>query len=82
MLLRSSRVAGHLTKEALLAGIGRVAKGTLGFAGKHWKGLGGTAMVGTTVAPEIQKGVQKSSVGLSQPWLQASAAGMVPKVPV
>lgn len=82
MLLRASRAAGQLTKEAL---VGRLAakagKGLLGFTGKHWKGVGGTALVGATVAPEVSKGFQQSKVGLSPQWLAASNAGQVPSIP-
>jgi len=82
MLLRSSRVAEQLTKEALL---GRLALGAgkkaLSFAGKNPGKLLGTGLVAATAGPEIMKGVQQSKVGLNNDYLQASNAGLVPSVP-
>lgn len=82
MLLRSSRAARHLTKEAL---VGRLAvgagKGLLGSAGKHWKGLAGAGLVGITAGPQIAQGLSNAKTGLQPGYLQAANAGMVPSVP-
>lgn len=82
MLLRASRAAGQLTKEAIVGSLAaKGAKAILGSAGKHWKGIAGTSLVGLMVAPEISQGVQRSQVGLSKPWLRATNAGQVPSIP-
>lgn len=82
MLLRASRVSGQLIKEAALGSLAmKAGKGLLGFAGKHWKGIGGTALVGSSVAPELSVAKKRATVGLSAPWLQASNMGQVPSTP-
>jgi hypothetical protein len=82
MLLRASRVAGQLAKEAALGGLAwKAGKGMLGFAGKHWKGIGGTALVGASAAPELLAAKRQANVGLSAPWLRASNTGQVPSIP-
>lgn len=80
MLLRCSRAAEQLTKEA--GPVGR-------FVGKQlWKHkgpiaatAGGVALVGASVAPEIRDGIQRSNQGLTHEWLEASNAGAVPDIP-
>jgi hypothetical protein len=82
MLLRSSRVAELLTKEALVGKALQLAgKRTLGFAGRHWKGVAGTGLVAATAAPMVAQGARSSEIGLTQPWLQASNARAVAPVP-
>ena len=82
MLLRSSRAAGALTKAAFVGKALQLAgKRTLGFAGRHWKGLAGAGVIAASAAPSISEGVRNSQVGLSQPWLNAANAGVVPQVP-
>jgi len=78
MLLRSSRVAYHLTKEAL---VGTLAKGVVRKAGQHWKGLAGASLVGVTAGPQIAQGLSNAKTGLQPGYLQAANAGMVPSVP-
>lgn len=82
MLLRSSRVARHLTKEALVGSLAlKAGKGILGQAGKHWKGLAGAGLVGVTAGPQIAQGLKNAKTGLQPGYLQAANAGMVPHVP-
>lgn len=82
MLLRSSRVAEMLTKEALVGKALQLAgRKTMGFAGRHWKGLAGAGLIAATAAPVVSHGVKSSEIGLTQPWLQASNARAVPSVP-
>ena len=81
MLLRASRSAESLTKEALLGRLaGSALRGAGRFAKKHWKGLLGTAVVGTAAAPMIAQGVQKSRVGMSTPYIQAQKYGLAPQM--
>jgi len=82
MLLRSSRVAGQLTKEALLGkALVGAGKGLLGFAGRHPMKVLGAGAVGASAAPEISKGLQQSKMGLRPQYLQAANEGLVPSVP-
>jgi len=82
MLLRSSRVAEKITKEAFVGKALQLAgRKTLGFAGRHWKGLAGTGLVAATAAPIVSQGVRNSQAGLTQPWLQAANARAVPSIP-
>lgn len=78
MLLRASRAAGQLTKEAL---VGPVTDKVLGTIGKHWKGIAGAGLVGATAAPEISQAAKRSRVGLTPQWLSAQNAGQVPSIP-
>lgn len=84
MLLRSSRSAERLTKEAGLIGRALIGAGK-GIGKKLFskKGLtlaGGAGMVGMTAAPMIQQGVQKSRVGLTPQYIQAQKYGLVPRM--
>lgn len=86
MLVRASRIAEQLTKEALLGRMAlkagsTVGKGILNQAGKHWKGVAGTGIVGASVLPEISQKVQQSKIGLQPGYLQAANAGLVPSMP-
>ena len=74
MLLRASRLAGHV-KEAL---VGRLAKAVLK---KTWKPVAAVGVAGALAGPQIAEGVQRARLGLSQPYIEASRAGMVPTVP-
>jgi hypothetical protein len=74
MLLRASRAAGQLTKEAIVGGILRAI-------GRHPMAALGTGAVGLTAAPEISKSLQRAKVGLHPQYLAAANAGMVPHVP-
>ena len=82
MLLRASRAAGQLTKEAL---VGRLAlgagKGILGAVGRHPMGTLGVGAVGLTTEPEISKGFKRAKVGLQPQYLEAANAGLVPHTP-
>ena len=74
MLLRASRLAGHV-KEAL---VGAIAKKVLK---KTWKPLGAVAVGGAVAGPQIASDVGRARLGLSQPYIEASRAGLVPTVP-
>lgn len=78
MLLRSSRAATALTKEASIAG--RVGKGVLGHFKKRWKGYLGTGLVGAAAAPAIAQGVQKGRLGTHPQYIQAQQMGMAPRL--
>lgn len=81
MLLRASRTASQLTKEAIVGGVVGAGKKILGVIGRHpWASLG-VGATGIMAAPEVSRTVQRSNVGLSRPWLQAANAGQVPHVP-
>ena len=89
MLLRSSRKAGLLTKQALVGGAAkkgvglglRAAGGALGavgkFVGKYPRlslgALAGTAAAGTVGA----EGIRRSNIGLTPQWQAARRAGYV-----
>jgi len=70
MLLRASR-ASRLVKEALL---GKILK-------KTWKPLAGAGLTAAVAGPQVMDSVRKSQIGLSQPYLEASRAGVVPSIP-
>jgi hypothetical protein len=85
MLLHASRASRVLTKTALLAkgvqlagkGAWNAGKGLAGFAGRHWKGLGGTALAGSMVVPAVRKG----TAGVSNEYIGGVNAGVLPSVP-
>ena len=70
MLLRASKTASFV-KEALL---GKILK-------KTWKPLAGVGATAALAGPEVANQVQKARVGLSQPYLEAARAGVVPSIP-
>jgi len=82
MLLRSSRVAGHMTKEALVGkAVGNLAAKGLAAVGRNpMKVLGGAMVVGAT-APTVSKAVHRATTGLQPQYLEAANAGFVPSVP-
>lgn len=78
MLLRSSRAASRLTKEALVGAL--IGKGVAAVGRNSMKVLGG-GVVASTAAPEINEGTQRAKLGLRPEYLEAANAGMVPSVP-
>jgi hypothetical protein len=85
MLLRSSRVASRLTKQAFLGpairGVMSAGKNGAKLVGPKVKTLGGAALTVGPGALDAVNSVKSSKQGLSNAWLSAANAGSVPHTP-
>ena len=79
MLLRASRSAETLTKCGVGIAGTVISKG-LAAAGRNWKPILGTGVVGAAVGPQIAQSMQKGKMGTNPRYIQAQQAGMAPRL--